>query len=154
MEMICGIHMVFADPVSRLSVGQLWQVVTDAYNEMEPDMVQYDVPRNRNNQPFAMTVLAFDNEIILASSQKGANSYAYDFLDTPILKTLQLCQIGDNKHMHGGGCGEVVAAQLYFTKYPDIPLSTRRARIGTVVWNRNKKRPEQTDPCGTDRQVS
>jgi hypothetical protein len=147
-------HLKFDQPVSQLSVAQLWQIAIDAFNEMEPDMVQYDIPRNNKNKPLAMTVLAFDNELILASSQKGANSYAYEFLDTPVLKTLQECQIGDKKHMHGGGCGEILAAQLYFTKYTDRHLSERNAKIGTVVWNRNMNELQRTNPCGTDRAVS
>ena len=38
-----------------------------------------------------MSILAFGNEIILASSQKGQPSFIYNYGDTRVLDSLRLC---------------------------------------------------------------
>ena len=153
-NLVWSSHLKFSEPVSKLSVGQLWQIEIDAFREMDPGMEQYGIAKNKNNKPEGMTVLAFDHEIILSSTQKGANSYAYEFVDTPVLKTFQECKVGDLTHKNGGGCGEIMSAQMYFTKYPDRHLSTRKARVGIVLWDRKTDVLTRTEPCGTDRSLS
>ncbi|PLB48818.1 hypothetical protein P170DRAFT_357810 [Aspergillus steynii IBT 23096] len=139
-------HLKFKKPVEEITDGQLWKIALDAYNEVPADMKQYGI--RKGARPSAMTVLAFDHEIILASSQKG-DSFAYNYPDTPVLKSLQLCQSvwkdvvkdGDNPHNNGGKCGEPMATQLYYTENK-TPLKDRDARIATIVWGR------QVPPCG------
>lgn len=84
-------HLTFSSSVDTITDGQLWQLARDAYNEIEPDREQYDIGKKR--QPGVMTVLAFGNEIIFASSMKGTSSFAYEYQNTPVLQNLQLCQV-------------------------------------------------------------
>ncbi|KAL4767177.1 hypothetical protein BDW60DRAFT_212202 [Aspergillus nidulans var. acristatus] len=45
----------------------------------------------------AMSVLAWGNELILASSQKGKYSFAYEYAETKVLKSLLLCRVATDK---------------------------------------------------------
>lgn len=105
-----------------------------------------------------MTVLAFGNEIILSSSQKGGNSFSYEYGDTEVLKTLLLCQVAwnedsreDQTHKNRGKCGELFTSQMYYLLY-DTPLAERNAGVATVTFNKGALR--RTDPCGTHDRVS
>jgi hypothetical protein len=88
-------HIVFASPVGdsdatqpAISDGQLWQIARDAVDEMSSDRDQYGI--RENAEPTAMGILAWGNEIILASSMRGAGSFSYDFLEgnTPVGRSL------------------------------------------------------------------
>ncbi|KAL4891312.1 hypothetical protein BDV59DRAFT_194489 [Aspergillus ambiguus] len=154
-------HIVFADPIGgsdednpTVSDGQLWQIARDAVDEMVNDRVQYGI--RVEAQPTAMGILAWGNEIILASSMKGAGSFSYNFLDgeTPVGRSLQQCQIvwadaGGNPtqpHKNKGNCAEALAAHLYYKNNEDA-LNTQKARVGT--WVKTKTGWEKIDPCGT-----
>ncbi|KAB8211920.1 hypothetical protein BDV34DRAFT_219137 [Aspergillus parasiticus] len=161
-------HIVFAGRVGDsdesnppISDGQLWQIARDAVDEMINDRLQYGT--HVLAQPRAMSILAWGNEIILASSMKGAGSFSYDFLggDTPVGRSLQQCQIvwrdtivpgqdPTNVHENRGNCGEPLAAHLYYKNH-GINLQVQKARIGTWVMGRNKDWA-QTDPCETNSQ--
>ncbi|KAI0403814.1 hypothetical protein F4802DRAFT_279354 [Xylaria palmicola] len=93
-------------------------------------------------------VLAWGNEIILASSQKGKNYFSYEYKQTPVLGSLELCQIiwrddgpgggtTDEKHRTEGKCGEPMAAHLYYSLDATTPLSKQQARVATVVEGRD-----------------
>ncbi|KAL1864952.1 hypothetical protein VTK73DRAFT_5581 [Phialemonium thermophilum] len=148
-------HITFNGPVSEISDGQLWQIALDASDEVDPDRKQYGI--SPKNQPAAMGVLAWGNEIILASSQKGPTSFSYNYPNTDILLGLQLCQIvwrdygpgqSDTRHRNDGKCAEQMAAHLYYLSRPrPSPLSRQSARVGTIVRN-NKGGKAKTDPCG------
>ena len=106
-----------------------------------------------------MSILAWDNEIILASSQKNVSCFIYEHTDSPLLESLQLCQEiwredapshSDKRHRQSGNCGEVFAAQLYYSSN-DTPLDTREARIGT--WVNVEDGWTKTNPCGDPRAV-
>ncbi|GIK01849.1 hypothetical protein Aspvir_005890 [Aspergillus viridinutans] len=158
-------HIVFASPVGNsdeknppISDGQLWQIARDAVDEMTADRKQYGIVRDEA-EPTAMGILAWGNEIILASSMKGAGHFSYDFLNgqTPVGRSLQECQMvwrdktgNENQiHTNRGSCAEPMAAHLYY-RNNDVPLKDRKARVGTWVkvggvrgvWS-------QIDPCGT-----
>ncbi|CEJ58369.1 hypothetical protein PMG11_07026 [Penicillium brasilianum] len=156
-------HIVFASPVGdsdasqpAISDGQLWQIAQDAIEEMSRDRIQYGmVPRA---EPNAMGILAWGNEIILASSMKGAGSFSYDFRsgETPVGESLQRCQIvwrdisSSDKdqtltHKNKGNCAEPMAAHLYY-KNNGKNLQDQKARIATWVKVRTWAK---TDPCGT-----
>ncbi|PYH81050.1 hypothetical protein BO82DRAFT_416664 [Aspergillus uvarum CBS 121591] len=78
-------HLRFKSPVNDetdgIEDGQLWQMALTAYNEMLANQEAYKVPDKQ--RPTAMTILAFDHEVILASLQKGS-SFSYHYQDTPV----------------------------------------------------------------------
>lgn len=84
-------HLTFASSVDALSDSQLWTIAADGFREMDAARLQYSIKKGL--VPRVMTVLAFGNEIILASSMKGASSFNYAFQNTPVLESLQLCQM-------------------------------------------------------------
>jgi hypothetical protein len=121
-------------------------------------MVQYNIVRSKGKTPLAMSILAWGNEIILSSSQKGQQSFSYDGPDTPVKRSLQLSQAtwvresrtsADVLHRREGKCGEGMAAHLYYL-FNDQPLSSRDAVIGTWAANNKDEDPKRADPCGDD----
>ncbi|KAK6837364.1 hypothetical protein RU639_001566 [Aspergillus parasiticus] len=157
-------HIVFASRVGDsdesdppISDGQLWQIARDAADEMTRERIRYGI--GDKAEPIGMAVLAWGNEIILASSMKGAGSFSYGFLsgDTPVGRSLQQCQIvwrdtsspGQNpnqQHKNRGNCAEPLAAHLYY-KNNGINLQNQKARIGT--WLNLDDGWVKMDPCGT-----
>ena len=104
-----------------------------------------------------MSVLAFGNEIIMASSQKGKQSFVYDYPESEVKRNLEMCQAlwseygpdtasDDGGHRTSGKCAEEMAVHLYYMKYGTTRLRTQNARMGTVVVQSNGiAAPE--DPC-------
>jgi len=156
-------HIVLNGPVSTFTDGQLWRIGLDAWHEVGPDMDQYGIRRGRKTAPQAMTILAFDNEIILASSQKGKQSFTYAGPESPVLPALNACQLmsaektGDDRtHKNGGSCGEQMAAHIFYRLYPGQDLASRNAVVGTW-WGKDREEttdPVQRDPCGIADTVS
>ncbi|KAI9372874.1 hypothetical protein BJX61DRAFT_542311 [Aspergillus egyptiacus] len=146
-------HLTFSEPVSSISDGQLWKIAADAYKEIDRDRQYYKVGKPAVGQ--AMAVIAFGNEIILASSHRGAH-VIYDLPVTPVRQALDLCQIvwrdsdqstdeNQNRlHRTTGHCGEIIASHLYFLEHPDVHLKEQGGRVATVVLG------IATDPCGND----
>jgi hypothetical protein len=137
----------------------------NAYGYIEADMSQYQV--GKKFKPGALTILAWGNEIILASSQKGSNSFTYEGEPSKVLQILQMCQttyLRDysagtaTKHRTEGKCGEEMAAHLYYllptTKASGIDLPAQHAVIGTVGKNPDTGLVEMKDPCGPGSIVS
>jgi hypothetical protein len=69
-------HLTFKEPVSMITDGQLWQMARDALDEIPAVLTQYSISKNKGISR-AMTVLAFGNEIILASMKKGDDSFIH-----------------------------------------------------------------------------
>ncbi|RYO91661.1 hypothetical protein DL766_009223 [Monosporascus sp. MC13-8B] len=154
-------HLQFKNPVSEITDRQIWQIARDAWDKVQVDMKQYDI--GRRHGPRAMSVLAWGNEIILASSQRGMSSFSYGYKGTPVLETLELCQITwredgpgggetDKEHKNEGKCGELMAAHLYYSQDARITLARQNARIGTAL--RQPNGLVNTDPCGEPEKVS
>lgn len=122
---------------------------------MDADALQYAIAKD---QPRGMTVLAFGNEIIISTSMNGKYRFAYEYPPSTVKKALQLCKITwdasggaeDGTHKNSGNCGEVMAAQLYYTIH-NAPLADQNARVGAVP--RGNSGLTKT-PCGTNRIVS
>jgi hypothetical protein len=118
-------HLKFSKPVSEISDAQ--------YRERKPTN-RYECSRFRGN------------EIILASSEKGQHPFAYEYPESNVRKSLQLCQItwevlggaDDNKHQNQSSCGEVMSTQMYYTRY-NSPLADQKARICTVLFSKKKR---------------
>ncbi|KAK3940426.1 hypothetical protein QBC46DRAFT_434731 [Diplogelasinospora grovesii] len=131
-------HLTFNGQVSQITDGQLWQIATDAFNEMVLDMTQYGI--GNKNRPNAMAV-----------------SFTYDLIEnTPVKDTLLLCQAvwkdygeGDTKHRTGGKCAELMAAYLYYFSQVS-PLKGQNARIATVVWDYKARQPLPKALCGDE----
>ncbi len=155
-------HIVLNGPVSKLTDGQLWRIALGAWNEMHPDMAQYGITRSKNLTPLAMSILAFDNEIILASSQKGKQSFSYAGPETPVSRALNACQLlsaektsVSRPHKNQGKCGEEMAAHIFYLLYPGQDLASRNAVVGTwVADDHTSTLPVRTDPCGIADNVS
>ncbi|KAL3444235.1 hypothetical protein BJX65DRAFT_311014 [Aspergillus insuetus] len=153
-------HIVFKEPVSSITDAQLWKIARDAVTEMEADLQQYGI--SSKGLPSAMGILAWDRHIILASSQRGQNSFTYDYKDTPVLKSLKLCQMAwrddapsgtDSPHRTQGKCAEQLSAHMYYLLGWTLPLQVQDARVG--VWVRSGKGVwEKRDPCGDPRKDS
>ncbi|KAF3389738.1 hypothetical protein DPV78_011380 [Talaromyces pinophilus] len=152
-------HITFNGPVSQITVGQMWKIAFTAYDYIEADMSQYQI--NPNFKPGALTILAWGNEIILASSQKGSNSFTYQSGPNKVLQILQMCQatyLADfpagsaTGHRTQGKCGEEMAAYIYYslptTKASKIDLDVQNAVIGTVGYDVRQGKVVKKDPCG------
>lgn len=158
-------HITFNGPVSQITDGQLWQLALDAYSFLEADMNQYGISIKKQ-KPGAMTVIAWGNEIIFASSQKGI-SFTYEGDQTEVSLSLERCQTQylesqpdgqATRHRTGGKCGEEMAAHLYYllpaTKASGAKLYAQNAVIGTVVVRGNNGLALKTDPCQGETIVS
>jgi hypothetical protein len=110
----------------------------DAHHEMDADRLRYEI--GHRQMPTVMTVLAWGNEVLLVSSQKGAKSFSYEIPNTPVAETLRLCQAvwrdtgqPDKPHFNDGKCGEIMAVHLYYIMHRrHLGLQKPQARIGTV----------------------
>lgn len=109
-------HLTFAKSVDSITDGQLWQLARDAFNEMPPDRIQYGI--GKKWQAGVMTVLAFGNEIIFASSTKGSSSYTYEYHNTPVLQDLQLCQV------IWRDCAWLTPYSIHLANYPQLEART------------------------------
>ncbi|RAH52913.1 hypothetical protein BO85DRAFT_382852, partial [Aspergillus piperis CBS 112811] len=140
------------DETNGIEDEQLWQIALTGYNEMQANQEAYGIPKRQRSK--AMTVLAFDHEIILASSQKG-ESFSYYYTDTPVAKALERCQVTwrrdfgkESIHKNEGKCGEEMAAHLYYLVHPGKSLSSQKPRVATIVGGK------RTDPCTDNKGVS
>lgn len=144
-------HLIFKEPTDRdhISDEQLTSIAIDAFKEMQllwgPD--NYDIPAK--GQPTVMTALAYGNEIILSSSQRGHTSFSYgepnwrknkdtshrerrpranrvlDYLDLCeklfMDATIDMERTGAERERHRtkGKCGEQLAAHAYYRIHQD-----------------------------------
>ncbi|KAH7114167.1 hypothetical protein B0J13DRAFT_533679 [Dactylonectria estremocensis] len=135
-----------------LTDGQIFKIALDAYKEMTPALEQYGAASNKIRGS-VMTVLAFEDRVIIASSQKGKSSFSYDFEDTPVFQTLQKCTElhgGDEAlgHNNGAGCGEVMSAHMFYRKYgSEATLAGKKSRAVTVWFNAKDNVVEWKEPC-------
>ena len=135
----CGRQSRTASPPA-LHLNQM----PDLSPTIQGDVRQYGIGRNK--YPKALTLLAYDDKIILASSQIGP-SFSYAFMDSPVLISLELCEqvwrdngpgvpdVNDGKQRREGKCAEIMELHLYYTlnDWGTAPLSRRNARIATVT---------------------
>ncbi|KAF4464697.1 hypothetical protein FALBO_8467 [Fusarium albosuccineum] len=160
-------YLVFNEPVSSITDGQLIMMARNAHREMEADMNQYEPHRTGRPgklaiEPSVMTIMAFDNKIILSSSQKGHSGFLNAWPDSPVRLALDRCSAlwrdrvaGDNDadpnetHKNEAKCGEVNAFFQYYMTH-DTPISDLNPtpRVTTVL------KAQSGDllvipPCGT-----
>jgi hypothetical protein len=152
-------NLTFKNSVDKIKDEQLWQIAIDGYKEALEEATRYRI--SDNAKPGAMTVLAWDRHIILASSMKGVMSFSYAMKDTPVSKTLERCETiwkeaGNPKkgwkHMNQGKCGELMAAQIYYSN-GGKDLGQQDHRVGTVAWNKGANAPLPRAPCGAPAKV-
>ena len=130
----------------------------DAYEEMVNELGRYGFTKWA--KPTVMTVFAIGQEIFLATSQKGQGVFINNFPDSPVLKSLALCQaiFTDSTnlakpHVHEAKCGEIMAAHSFFRKHPTT--TTMKGLGGRTV---TVEMPGEADslkikaPCGTGRE--
>ncbi|KAG8355463.1 hypothetical protein FVEN_g6795 [Fusarium venenatum] len=159
-------HITFNEPVKDISRAQLGGLAQNAYLEMETDIKQYGVKYKPGKKILAMpgviTLLAFDNEIILSSSMRGPNLIT-GFEDTSLWARLNMCDelykqyIDENDvrgHKNERSCGEIMALHQYLKRYPERDMQELAARdpkvIMTTVTQPNKQPIKIIKPCGTD----
>jgi hypothetical protein len=153
----------FQENVNTISSAQLVKIATDAYKEM----AQLDsLYRFKDALPNVMSLLAIDNFIILASSQKGSTSFGMDLPESPVARTLARCQIaferdtGKNvNHRMNSRCGEIMAAHIYFRMMDSMPGATMKGKSARIVAVERKPDGDSYEykikaPCGTGEQVS
>ena len=125
-------YLTFNEDVSSITDGQLKKIAMDAFQEMEAEVKQYkpDPPAENGKLailPGVMTIMAFDKEIILASSQKGRSGFIDHYSDSPVKEALDLCRTlwretiapanGANAeldHKNQRKCGEISAFHQYY----------------------------------------
>ncbi|KAL5359298.1 hypothetical protein BJX96DRAFT_174231 [Aspergillus floccosus] len=147
-------NLNFKDSVDKIKGEQLWQIAIDGYNEALEEAARYGI--RERGKPGAMTVLAWDRYIILASSMKGVMSFSYAMEETPVSKTLEECEtVWKNagnpknklKHMNQAKYGELMAAQIYYSN-GGKDLGQQKHRVRTVAWNKAANAPLPRAPCG------
>lgn len=144
-------HLTFSRPVTELySDAQLWKIARDAHAEMPAELQQYGL--KNINRPAAMTILVWDNHMLLVSSQKG-QQFIYDSpIVTQVLRDLQICQAtagSSERHKNKGTCGEEMSAHIYYIYHPTGPhLRDRNPQATVGTWVGSPTNAQQTDPCG------
>ncbi|KAK4078065.1 hypothetical protein Purlil1_12086 [Purpureocillium lilacinum] len=146
-------YIKFKEDVSQITNGQLVQIALDGYEEMERNAHEQYKAERQKDIPGVMTVLAYGNEIILGSSQKGGTSFTYDYGMNPVHKSLREC-MGTTKHRTSGKCGEQLVAHMYYRVNPEgapgsIALPERNARAITVGLVESDT-PVAMNPCGKE----
>ncbi|KJZ75267.1 hypothetical protein HIM_05461 [Hirsutella minnesotensis 3608] len=148
------LEFVESEPKPEISDRQLKMIAVDAYKEMEK-MVQ-DYQFGSKWKPSVLTIVAVDNELILASSQRGALSITEG---DQVSKDLDECR-GDseNDHTNARKCGEVNAFDAYYKSHinPDRLKDNKNARVAAITTVKKGKPKEGGDedyvivpPCGT-----
>ncbi|KAF5576651.1 hypothetical protein FPANT_10827 [Fusarium pseudoanthophilum] len=162
-------YLVFNEPVSSITDGQLRQIAQVAHGEMEKDMQQYEptvLVKGSGKPaylPSVMTIVAFGNEIILSSSQKGQDGFLNQWPESPVKLALDRCSalwrdhvVNDPDstadpaagHKNKAKCGEVNAFhQYYMTHTTSIPEVDPKVRVTTVV--KGRQGYSILAPCGT-----
>lgn len=167
-QWVFSTHLTFKNDVEDVTPGQLRKLAEDAYKEMEVDILQYDPKLDKKKkkpvmQPGVMTILAFEKEIYLSSSQKGQSAYIDEVEDSIFKEQLELCKIiwaefGVNPdspdHKNGRKCGEVMVFHQFSRvhrrrKLTDISPLARAATVHVL-----NGKLEIIPPCGTDKDVS
>ncbi|KAF4434665.1 hypothetical protein FACUT_7724 [Fusarium acutatum] len=162
-------YLVFNEPVSSITDGQLRMMAQVAHKEMETDMQQYNpsamTPGNKPKYlPSVMTIVAFENEIIFSSSQKGTDGFLNDWPQSPVKLALDRCSalwrdrvvndLSSNSdpaegHTNKAKCGEVNSFhQYYMTHTTPISEVDPKVRVTTVV--KTGRGYKILAPCGTD----
>ncbi|KAK2007906.1 hypothetical protein LZ32DRAFT_665935 [Colletotrichum eremochloae] len=162
-----------ATDVTHISDKQLTSLAIEAYKEMEAlcGKTKYNIVSE--NMPSVMTAMAYDDEIILSSSQRGKTSFSYGDPDHPdsrpraniVKQQLDLCQQTfmhnapeadrtKDQHRHNGQCGEQLVAHAFYKIHPepDADLSKRNGRVTTVHKSGGKQAGRGViamDPCNT-----
>ncbi|CZR59923.1 uncharacterized protein PAC_09818 [Phialocephala subalpina] len=107
-------------------------------------------------KPSVMTVFAIGKEIFLASSQKGLTSFINTFPDSPVVKSLALCQATFSDpteyYMHEAKCGEIMSAHSFFRKHPAATtMNGLGGRTVSVEMAGGTGSLQIKAPCGTGR---
>ncbi|KAK4222285.1 hypothetical protein QBC38DRAFT_519445 [Podospora fimiseda] len=188
VNVMCSAHLTFKKPVSELFTdGQLWKMAKDAYDEMMIELDQYGIaidpayPLNHKKnmqrqrwRPNAMGIMAWGNEIILASSQKGQWFSVGAKTWTPVRDDLEACQKAnwdsvkppgnDDKgpeHRTKGSCAEEMLAHQYYLAH-GADRDTIKARtpirdlnpqavLATWVRSATEDYPSHTSPCDPEK---
>ncbi|KAK2691302.1 hypothetical protein QWA68_010022 [Fusarium oxysporum] len=161
-------YLEFKDPVSSITDSQLRMMAQNAHKEMEIDMMQYD-PEDKDGQfailPTVMTILAFDNKIILASSQRGRSGFINEWPQSPVKLSLDRCSVFWREralanpttysnpyswHRNKAKCGEVNSFHLYYmTNDRPIPDLSPKMRVTSV--RKQGRDYKIVPPCGQNK---
>ncbi|KAK1961674.1 hypothetical protein LY78DRAFT_286838 [Colletotrichum sublineola] len=158
-----------ATDVAHISDKQLTSLAIEAYKEMEAlcGDTKYNIALE--NRPSVITAMAYDDEIILSSSQRGSTSFSYGDPDHPdsrpraniVKQQLDLCQQtfmhnipeADRQkvqHRNNGQCGEQLVAHAFYNTHPepDADLGRVNGRV-TTVQKSGSRGIIAIDPCNT-----
>lgn len=168
-------YLTFTESTTSITDGQLVQMGLDAYDEMVADINQYAPEKDHlkgglKSLPNAMTIMAFDTQIILASSIKGHQGFLSTFPgDNPLKTAMETCQLrfdekhSDTKKKDGhrtqASCGEISTFWRYYQlDSPNNPVKRiaslqPRARV-TTIGLQGESGPMVVEPCGKNNIVS
>ncbi|KAF2447983.1 hypothetical protein P171DRAFT_518989 [Karstenula rhodostoma CBS 690.94] len=125
-------HHKVSSPVSDL---QLIKIAMDGFMDMLRNGELYQI--GKKVLPGVLTAFYFDNQIILASSQKGGSALTYrKDKDKGLMDLVKDC-VAPHDKSNQAKCGEMSALQIFRHLYPTKPI--RPENIVTV-----------TVRCGTD----
>ncbi|KAI3588013.1 hypothetical protein IWW34DRAFT_876531 [Fusarium oxysporum f. sp. albedinis] len=162
-------YLVFNEPVSSITDGQLGMIAQVAHQEMEKDMRQYKPgffvkgTTKPVYLPSVMTIVAFGNEIIFSSSQKGQDGFINEWPQSPVKLALDRCSAlwrdrvvndpGSNAdpaagHENKAKCGEVNSFHQYYMTHT-TPISEVDPKVRVTIVVRGNKGFSILAPCGT-----
>ena len=165
-QWVFSTHLTFNNDVAGVTNAQLRKIAEDAYEEMVVDFIQYSpkmekkIPGKPILLPAVITILAFGNEIILSSSQKGYGAFINEVAESPVKEKLELCMavwgefnINPDKpdHKNQRRCGEMMAFHQYYqTHREELSHWDPKPRATTVHKNWKEDEIRIIPPCGTD----
>lgn len=116
-------HLRFNQPVETMENGTLLAMLYSGWNEFHKNAVEYAV--GGNIIPTAMTIMAFDHEVLLSTTIK-AKDFTMNYAPTPVRGMLEQCSQNyegtkGQIHYRKGSCGEITTAhQFFLSRHPRI----------------------------------
>lgn len=133
-------HLKCKNPVSVIKDGELVEMLFRAWDEFQHNAVLYGFT---SGLPTAMTVMAFDHEVLLSTSIK-AKAFTMSYPYTPVAKLLNECRVNwehgspvavgvnTRQHFNNGACGEIATSHQFFLSRPG-PAITNVNQAGETL---------------------
>ncbi|KAJ4347791.1 uncharacterized protein N0V89_009161 [Didymosphaeria variabile] len=126
-------HHKVSRPISDL---QLIKIAMDGFMDMLRNGELYGV--GRKALPGVLTAFYFDNQIILASSQKGGSALTYT-RGNGLDELVRDC-VAPNDKSNQAKCGEMSALQIFKHLYPTKPIRPENIITVTVRCGNDEKK--------------
>ncbi|KAL5371964.1 hypothetical protein DPSP01_013861 [Paraphaeosphaeria sporulosa] len=133
-------HHKVSHPISDL---QLIKIAMDGFMDMLRNGELYEV--GKKALPGVLTAFYFDNQIILASSQKGGSALTYT-QGNGLDELVRACVHPDDKS-NQAKCGEMSALQTFKHLYPTKPIRAQNIVTVTVRCGNDEVRNSNVYKC-------